>query len=115
MSRLSSITRILRVGVTRPSPCANWLFDWSGARGPGVRLFGARLLDQRQRHRERGPASPAFAGRANRAAHLVHGDRRRMEPEAVAVRLGRKAETKNVLEVLKANTVARVADGNHRV
>src|SRR5690349_13278524 len=102
MSRLSSITRILRDDVMGTSTCASGLFDRRGAGLLGCCLGGARLLDQRQRQRECGPASPAVAGAADRAAHFVHGDRGRVEPEAVAVGLGSKAEAKDTLEVFRA-------------
>src|SRR5262245_53179834 len=99
MSRLSSMTRILRDEVTGALSCPSrcLLAQRHGGRG-GIRFFGSRLGNERQRQNKCRPRSPAAAGGPDRAPHLVHGDRSRVQTEAVAVLFGRKAKTEDVLQ-----------------
>src|SRR5437667_6431010 len=109
MSRLSSITKILRDGVTGVFSCpSRRLFAEGHARSRWIRLIRSRLLDQRQRQNKCRPGAPAAAGGADGTAHLVHRDGGRMQAEAVPVLLRRKAETKDVFEVFIPDAVARV-------
>src|SRR3954471_2495745 len=105
MSRLSSMIRILRDAVTGcfscQERCSGGESDASGL--ARWHVVGGRHLGERKRENEGSSISPAAAGGSNRAPHVVHGNRRRVQTEAVAVRFGRKAEAKDVFQVLIAN------------